>query len=143
MDDTAIGDLMSIVGRADRTQFRNQILRPLLRAEPPVPRRRRMTEAPIKLPPGHAIPIRSNSELAQLFDQGDLTHLNDVYRGRECPLSPVGSAALHLLTNLLDPRFPTFLVGAGPLLHGFWIVKNRAVCRVEREHALRFPGDVR
>ena len=33
MDDTAIGDLMSIAGRADRTKFRNQILRPLLRAE--------------------------------------------------------------------------------------------------------------
>jgi len=32
-DDTAIGDLMSIAGRADRTKFRNQILRPLLRAE--------------------------------------------------------------------------------------------------------------
>jgi len=51
-------------------------------AEPSVPRRQRMTEAPIKLPPGHTIPIRSNSELAQLFDQEDLTHLNDVYRGR-------------------------------------------------------------
>jgi ATP-dependent DNA helicase RecG len=33
MDDTAIGDLMSIAGRADRTKFRNQILRPLLQAE--------------------------------------------------------------------------------------------------------------
>jgi ATP-dependent DNA helicase RecG len=32
-DDTAIGDLMSIAGRADRTKFRNQILRPLLRTE--------------------------------------------------------------------------------------------------------------
>lgn len=32
-DDTAIGDLMSVAGRADRTKFRNQILRPLLRAE--------------------------------------------------------------------------------------------------------------
>jgi hypothetical protein len=53
-----------------------------LLAEPSVPRRQRMTEAPIKLPPGHTIPIRSNSELAQLFDQEDLTHLNDVYRGR-------------------------------------------------------------
>jgi hypothetical protein len=31
-------------------------------------------EAPIKLPPGHTIPIRSNSEIAQLFDQEDLTH---------------------------------------------------------------------
>ena len=53
-----------------------------LLAEPSVPRRQRMTEAPIKLPPGHTIPIRSNAELAQLFDQEDLTHLNDVYRGR-------------------------------------------------------------
>jgi ATP-dependent DNA helicase RecG len=32
LDETAIGDLMSIAGRADRTKFRNQILRPLLRA---------------------------------------------------------------------------------------------------------------
>lgn len=32
-EDTAIGDLMSIAGRADRTKFRNQILRPLIRAE--------------------------------------------------------------------------------------------------------------
>jgi ATP-dependent DNA helicase RecG len=32
-DDTAIGDLMNIAGRADRTKFRNQILGPLLRAE--------------------------------------------------------------------------------------------------------------
>lgn len=51
-------------------------------AEPAVSRRQRMTEGPIKLPPGHTIPIRSNDELAQLFDQEDLTHLNDVYRGR-------------------------------------------------------------
>jgi hypothetical protein len=51
-------------------------------AEPTVSRRQRMTEGPIKLPPGHTIPIRSNDELAQLFDQEDLTHLNDVYRGR-------------------------------------------------------------
>jgi hypothetical protein len=33
MDDTAIGDLMIIAERADRTKFRNQILRPLLQAE--------------------------------------------------------------------------------------------------------------
>jgi ATP-dependent DNA helicase RecG len=32
-EDTPIGDLMSIARRADRTKFRNQILRPLLRAE--------------------------------------------------------------------------------------------------------------
>jgi len=58
-----------------------EALRRLLAAESP-PARKRMTEAPIKLPPGHTIPIRSNSELAQLFEQDDITHLNDVYRGR-------------------------------------------------------------
>ena len=46
------------------------------------PKRKRMTEAPIKLPPGHTIPIRSNSEIAQLFDQESISHLNDVYRRR-------------------------------------------------------------
>ena len=51
-------------------------------AESSGPKRLRMTEAPIKLPPGHTIPIRSNSELAQLFEQEDISHLNDVYRGR-------------------------------------------------------------
>lgn len=51
-------------------------------SEQSTPERKRMTEAPIKLPPGHSIPIRSNSELAQLFEQEDVTHLNDVYRGR-------------------------------------------------------------
>jgi plasmid stability protein len=56
-------------------------LRRLLAAES-APAKKRMTEAPIKLPPGHTIPVRSNSELAQLFDQEDVTHLNDVYRGR-------------------------------------------------------------
>jgi hypothetical protein len=58
-----------------------EALRRLL-AEPSGPKRQRMADAPIKLPPGHTIPIRSNSELAQLFDQEDITHLNDVYRGR-------------------------------------------------------------
>jgi hypothetical protein len=53
-----------------------------LLAEQSSPKRKRMTEAPIKLPPGHTIPIRSNSEIAQLFDQEEITHLNDVYRGR-------------------------------------------------------------
>ena len=53
-----------------------------LLAEPSALKRKRMTEAPIKLPPGHTIPIRSNSEIAQLFDQEDITHLNDVYSGR-------------------------------------------------------------
>lgn len=46
------------------------------------PKPRRMTEAPIKLAPGHTIPVRSNSELAELFDQQDITHLHDVYRRR-------------------------------------------------------------
>jgi hypothetical protein len=58
-----------------------EALRRLL-AEQTAPKRRRMTVAPIKLPAGHTIPIRSNSEIAQLFDQEDITHLNDVYRGR-------------------------------------------------------------
>ena len=53
-----------------------------LLAEQSSPKRKRMTEAPIKLPPGHTIPIRSNSEIAQLFDQEEIIHLNDVYRGR-------------------------------------------------------------
>jgi hypothetical protein len=46
------------------------------------PARRRMTEAPVKLPPGHTIPIRSNTEIAQMFEQEDIAILNDVYRGR-------------------------------------------------------------
>lgn len=58
-----------------------EALRRLL-AEQSVSQRKRMTEAPIKLPPGHTIPIRSNSEIALLFEQQDITHLNDVYRGR-------------------------------------------------------------
>ena len=58
-----------------------EALRRLLAAES-ASARRRMTEAPIKLPPGHTIPILTNDELAQLFDQEDITHLNDVYRGR-------------------------------------------------------------
>jgi plasmid stability protein len=58
-----------------------EALRRLLAAES-APARKRMNEAPIKLPPGHTIPIRSNSELSLLFDQEDVTHLNDVYRGR-------------------------------------------------------------
>ena len=58
-----------------------EALRRLLAAESSSARKR-MTEAPIKLPPGHAIPILTNDQLAQLFDQEDITHLNDVYRGR-------------------------------------------------------------
>lgn len=34
------------------------------------PKRKRMTEAPVKLPKGHTIPIRSNQELAELLDKG-------------------------------------------------------------------------
>jgi hypothetical protein len=41
-----------------------------------------MTEPPIKLPPGHSIPVLSNGEIATLFDREDLANLNDVYRGR-------------------------------------------------------------
>jgi hypothetical protein len=44
--------------------------------------RKRMTEAPVKLPPGQSIPVLSNSEIAMLFDREDLANLNDVYRGR-------------------------------------------------------------
>ena len=44
--------------------------------------RKRMTEAPVKLPPGQSIPLLSNSEIAMLFDREDLAILNDVYRGR-------------------------------------------------------------
>jgi hypothetical protein len=58
-----------------------EALRRLL-AEQSAAGRRRMTEAPIKLPPGHTIPIRSNSEIAQMFDEEDVANLNDVYRGR-------------------------------------------------------------
>jgi plasmid stability protein len=58
-----------------------EALRRLLAAES-APARKRMTEAPIKLAPGHTIPILTNEELSQLFDQDDITHLNDVYRGR-------------------------------------------------------------
>jgi len=45
-----------------------------------------MTEAPVKLPAGHAIPVLSNvlsnEEIATLFDHEVLANLNDVYRGR-------------------------------------------------------------
>lgn len=46
------------------------------------PERKRMNQAPIQLPPGHTIPVRSNAEIAQLFEHEDAAHLNDVYRGR-------------------------------------------------------------
>jgi len=58
-----------------------EALRKLL-ADQTTPVRKRMTEAPIKLPPGHTIPVRSNAEIAQMFDQEDVAHLNDVYRRR-------------------------------------------------------------
>ena len=58
-----------------------EALRRLL-ADQAILERKRMTEAPIKLPPGHSIPIRSNEEIAQLFEREDVAHLNDVYRGR-------------------------------------------------------------
>ncbi len=58
-----------------------EALRRLL-ADQGAPERKRMTEAPVRLPPGHTIPIRSNSEIAKIFEQEDITQLNDVYRGR-------------------------------------------------------------
>jgi len=44
------------------------------------PKRKRMTEAPVKSPPGHTIPIRSNAEIAQMFEHEDVAHINEVYR---------------------------------------------------------------
>jgi len=41
-----------------------------------------MTEAPVKLPPGHSIRVLSNGEIATLFDHEDLANLNHLYRGR-------------------------------------------------------------
>ena len=58
-----------------------EALRRLL-ADPGPPERRRMDHAPIKLPAGRTIPVRSNAEIAQLLEQEDVTHQNDVYRGR-------------------------------------------------------------
>jgi hypothetical protein len=43
--------------------------------------RKRMTEAPVKLPPGHSIPVLSNGEISTLFDHEDLANLNELYRG--------------------------------------------------------------
>lgn len=56
-------------------------LRRVLKEEP-APERKRMTEPPVKLPRGHTIPLRSNREIAQMFDQEDIANINDVYRGR-------------------------------------------------------------
>lgn len=58
-----------------------EALKKLLADQGP-PRRRRMDQAPIKLPAGHRIPVRSNAEIAQLLEQEDVAHVNDVYRGR-------------------------------------------------------------
>jgi len=58
-----------------------EALRRLL-ADQPAPERKRMAEAPVRLPPGHTIPIRSNDEIAKIFEREDVAHLNDVYRRR-------------------------------------------------------------
>lgn len=58
-----------------------EALRKLL-ADQGSPPRQRMDQAPIKLPAGHTIPVRSDAESAQLFEQEDVVHLNDVHRGR-------------------------------------------------------------
>jgi metal-responsive CopG/Arc/MetJ family transcriptional regulator len=58
-----------------------EALRQLL-ADQAHPARKRMIEAPIKLPQGHTIPIRSNREIAQMFEQKDVANLNELYRGR-------------------------------------------------------------
>lgn len=48
--------------------------------EEPTRKRRRMTQPPIKLPPGHSIPVRSNREIAELFEREEVAKINDVYR---------------------------------------------------------------
>jgi hypothetical protein len=48
-------------------------------ADQTTPERKRMVRAPIKLPQGHTIPLRSNEEIAQMFEKDDITHLNAVY----------------------------------------------------------------
>jgi hypothetical protein len=58
-----------------------EALRRLL-ADQTAPERKRMTDAPVKLPAGHTIPIRSNNEIAKMFEQQDIAHLNDVYSRR-------------------------------------------------------------
>jgi hypothetical protein len=72
-----------------------------LLAEQSSPKHKRMTEAPIKLPPGHTIPIRSNSEIAQLFDQEEITHrggMSSLMRQWE-PCLLTRMEVLRLLTN--------------------------------------------
>jgi len=44
--------------------------------------RKRMIEAPVKLPRSHSIPVLSSAEIATLFDHEDLSNLNALYRGR-------------------------------------------------------------
>jgi len=61
--------------------FVAEALRKLLADQGP-PQRRRMEQAPIQLPAGHTIPVRSNAEIAELFEQQDVAHVNDVYRRR-------------------------------------------------------------
>ena len=51
-------------------------------ADQAAPERKKMIEAPIKLPQGHTIPIRSNREIAQMFEREDVANLNDVHRRR-------------------------------------------------------------
>ena len=46
--------------------------------DPTSSKRKRMTEAPVKLPQGHTIPALSSSEIAALFDIEDVAQLNDV-----------------------------------------------------------------
>jgi hypothetical protein len=47
-----------------------------------VPKRKRMTKAPGKLPRGHSIPLRSNREIAEMFAQEDVANLQAGYRRR-------------------------------------------------------------
>jgi hypothetical protein len=51
-------------------------------ANQPAPRRKRMTRAPVKLRPGHKLPLLSNREIAQVFEREDVAKVHGVYRGR-------------------------------------------------------------
>lgn len=51
-------------------------------SDKPSAEHRRMTSPPVELPPGSSIPLRSNRELAEIFEREDVGKLNDVYRGR-------------------------------------------------------------
>jgi hypothetical protein len=48
----------------------------------PGSKRKRMTEAPVKLRDGHTIPLLSNRQIAAMFDHEDIEQINDVYRRR-------------------------------------------------------------